>query len=199
MVTDRTDEELVAAARAGEQAAFASLVRRNTQLVYRVALRMTGNRSEAEDVLQDAFLQLHSRLHLFQGQARLSTWLHRIAVNAALMHLRRRRSRPAEQLPDYEPAFDADGTWHPLDAHSSCVLRTDELMEHRELARVALDAVGRLPEQYRAPFVLRDLEGLSTKEAAGLLGLDDNLLRQRLHRARLTLRAHLVRLVGAER
>jgi RNA polymerase sigma-70 factor (ECF subfamily) len=194
-----SDEDLLSRARAGDQASFAELVRRHTRVAYRVALRLTGNPSDAEEVLQEAFLSLHRNLDGFRGDAKLSTWIYRIVVNAALMHLRARRRRIVElPIEDYLPAFDATGTWARLDTDYSCAARADEVVERQELARFALQAVAELPELYRVPFVLRDLEGLDGEEAAQLLDLDAATLRQRLHRARLMLRARLNQLVGAD-
>jgi RNA polymerase sigma-70 factor (ECF subfamily) len=165
-----------------------------------VALRLTANPSDAEEVLQDTFLQVHRHLGEFRGEAQLSTWIHRIAVNAALMHLRARRRRVDIERPLSEllPRFDDTGLLARLDCDYSTAARADELLEKRRLAAAALDAVGRLPEGYRVPFVLRDLEGLETEEVAALTGLDAQLVRQRLHRARLMLRAHLTSLAGSD-
>jgi RNA polymerase sigma-70 factor (ECF subfamily) len=194
-----SDEDLVSRARARDPSAFAELVRRHTRVAYRVALRLAGNPSDAEEVLQEAFLSLHRNLEGFRGESKPSTWIYRIVVNAALMHLRARRRRIAElPIEDYLPAFDASGTWARLDADYSCAARADEVVERQELARFALQAVAELPEHYRVPFVLRDLEGLDGEEAARLLDLDAATLRQRVHRARLMLRARLNQLVGAE-
>jgi RNA polymerase sigma-70 factor (ECF subfamily) len=178
---------------------FPELVREHSRAIFRVALRLTGNASDAEEVLQETFLQLHRKLPTFRGEAKLSTWIHRIAVNAGLMHLRTRKRRAAEvSLEEHLPRFDDTGTLARLDVDYSVAARADELLERRQLAAAALDAVAELPDAYRVPFVLRDLEGLDTDETAALLGIDAALVRQRLHRARLALRARLTELVGAE-
>ena len=194
-----TDADLVASVVSGRPEAFTEIVRRHTRRIYRVALRMTGNASDAEEVLQETFAQAHKRLDCFRGDAKLSTWLYSIAVNAALMHRRARRSRPVERpLEDYLPRFTEDGTYARLDIDYSRAARADEVVEHRQLARAALEFVAELPDLYRAAFVLRDLEELDTEETATLLGVDPATVRQRLHRARLMLRARLEELVGAE-
>jgi RNA polymerase sigma-70 factor, ECF subfamily len=172
LTVNGTDDEMVALALSGEPAAFARLVQRHTRTVYRVALRMTGNTTDAEDVLQETFLQLHRKLDTFRNEATFSTWLYRIATSAALMHLRTRRSRPIERpLEDYLPGFDETGTYARLDIDYSCAARADAVVEHRELARAALEFVAELPELYRVPFVLRDLEELDMEEAATILGI----------------------------
>ncbi len=153
-----TDDEMVALALTGQPAAFAQLVQRHSRTVYRVALRMTGNATDAEDVMQETFLQVHRRLDTFLHEAKFSTWLYGIATNAALMHLRARRSRPIERpLADYLPRFDETGTYARL-----------------------------------------DVEELDTEETATILGVDVALVRQRVHRARLMLRARLTKLVGVD-
>jgi DNA-directed RNA polymerase specialized sigma24 family protein len=116
-----TDDELVASALAGRSTALADLVRRHAGKVFRVALRLTGNAADAEDVLQETFLQVHRRLETFRNEAKFSTWLYGIATNAALMHRRARRSRPVESpIEEYLPAFDATGTYCRLDMDYSC-------------------------------------------------------------------------------
>jgi RNA polymerase sigma-70 factor (ECF subfamily) len=193
------DHELISRAGAGDAPAFEELVQRHARTVYRVALRLTGNASDAEDVLQETFGHVHRRLAAFRGEAKFSTWLYRIAVNAALMHRRARRSRPVElPIEHYLPRFDETGTYARLDVDYSQAARADEVVERRELVRAALTFVAELPELYRVPFVLRDLEGLDTEETATLLGVEVAAVRQRLHRARLMLRARLTQLVGGD-
>jgi RNA polymerase sigma-70 factor (ECF subfamily) len=149
--------------------------------------------------LQETFLQVHRKLDTFRREAKFSSWLYGMATNAALMSLRARRSRPAERpITDVLPPFDETGTYARLDVDYSCAARVDTVVEHRELARAALEFVADLPELYRAPFVLRDLEELDTEEAATILGVDVTVVRQRVHRARLMLRARLNQLMGAE-
>jgi len=195
---DDPDRQLVERARAGSSDAFAELVRRNTRAIYRVALRLSGNPSDAEEILQETFLQLHRTLDAFRGEARVSTWLYRIAVNAALMYLRRQKRHQAERLDDHLPRYDERGRLARLDVDYSVAARADRVVEARELASAALDALASLPEVYRMPFVLRDLEELGTEETAEILGVSVGLVRQRVHRARLALRARLSALAGGE-
>jgi RNA polymerase sigma-70 factor (ECF subfamily) len=190
------ESELIAGLRAGAHEAFTELVRDYSKRLYRVALRLSGNPSDAEEILQDTFVQLHRKLEGFRGESKLSTWLYRIAVNAALMH--RPKRAPERALEERLPRFDASGTWERLDVDYSRPARADELLEKRQLAAAALTALDELPDLYRVPFVLRDLEGLETDEVASLLDLDVVLVRQRLHRARVFLRAHLEKLIGGE-
>jgi len=191
------DLELIARARAGDGAAFDALVERYQSKVYGLALRLSGNPSDAEEILQDTFLQVYRKLDQFRQEAKFSTWLYRVATNSALMHGRSRRRHQAEPLETYLPKFDetggfADGTA----AEFGRAARADELLERKELAQRAMEAVDQLSELYRTVFVLRDIEGLSTEEAAEVLGVDPGAVRTRLHRARLMLRGYLGNLVG---
>jgi RNA polymerase sigma-70 factor, ECF subfamily len=196
---NETDDELVLLALSGKPDAFGQIVWRHARPIYRLALRMTGNEADAEDVLQDTFLQAHTKLDTFRREAKFSTWLYRIATNQALMMLRARRSRPVESgATDYLPPFDESGTYARLDVDYSCASRADSLIERHELARAALEFVADLPDLYRVAFVLRDLEELGTEETAAILGIEVTVVRQRVHRARLMLRARLNQLIGVE-
>jgi RNA polymerase sigma-70 factor (ECF subfamily) len=181
------DATLVAALKAGDDAAFERLVRANSGRMLAVASRLVGEGAEAQDVVQEAFLSAFRAIDRFEGTARLSTWLHRITVNAALMRLRSRRRHPEEPLDPWLPHFEADGhrrgpnePWQPLDA-----LQTKEL---RAQVRKRIDE---LPEIYRTVLLLRDIEGLENEEVAGLLGVNIGTVKTRLHRARLALRSLL--------
>ncbi len=193
-----TDEALVQAARSGEEGAFDALVRRYQDKVYGLALRLSGDPSDAEEVLQDAFLQAYQHLADFRGDAKFSTWLFRIATNAALMLRRSRRRKAAESLEDYLPQFREDGRLARFDVDYGRAARVDQIVERGELARKIKEAVDRLPDDYRAVVELRDLEELSTEETARILGLTPAIVSTRLHRARLMLRGYLGRLAGGE-
>lgn len=193
---DSSDEMLVAGARAGDAAAFDALVTRHQDRVYRLARRLLGDASDAQDVLQETFLQVYRKLDTFRGESKFSTWLYRVATNAALMHRRWRERHPAESLEVYLPAFDDSGHHARRDVDYSRAARADEILEQRQLAEAAMAALERLPEIYRSVFVLRDLEELSTAETAELLDIEPAAVRQRLHRARLMLRGYLGHLVG---
>jgi RNA polymerase sigma-70 factor (ECF subfamily) len=190
-----TDEEL---AGEGEGASLSVLVRRYQGKIFRLGFRFLGDPKEAEEVLQDTFLKVIQNLSAFRGEAKFSTWIYRIACNEALMRLRSKHRHPTESLDEYLPQYNATGRLERLDLDYGRAARADELLESRELAEKALEAVQRLPEIYRAPLVLHDLEELSTEQTAQILNLTPALVRTRLHRARLILRGYLGHLAGGE-
>ena len=169
--------------------AFESLVRAYTPRLLAVARRMLGSDEDARDVVQDAFLNAFRAIDRFEGQAKLSTWLHRIVVNAALMKLRTRRRKPEESLEPLLPAFRENG--HHADKFSAWDEKADDLAEREETRQVVRDAILSLPETYREVLVLRDIEEMSTEETARSLGITPNAVKIRLHRARLALRTLL--------
>jgi RNA polymerase sigma-70 factor (ECF subfamily) len=180
---------LLEALRRGEAASQESFVRLNAGRMLAVARRMLRSEEDAQDAVQDAFLQAFRALPEFEGGARLSTWLHRIVVNACLMKLRHRRRHPEASIEDLLPTFDSTGhreavagPW-PEDALES--LAADQT---RKLVRETID---RLPPSYRDVIVLRDIEGLSTEETARTLGIRPEATKMRLHRARQALRTLL--------
>lgn len=193
---EATDEHLAAQAAAGEASAFEELVTRYQDRVYRLASRLTGNDEDAFDVVQDTFFQVFRHLASFRGEARFGTWLYRIATNAALSHVRSRRRHPMDPLDAFLPQFDAAGTHRQTPDELLVAARVDELLDRQRLAARAHEAIARLPEPYRVPFVLRDLEELSTTEVAEILGIESATVRQRVHRARLMLRGFLGSLAG---
>ena len=190
------DELLAAQAAAGDDHAFEELVSRYEARIYRLACRLTSE-TDAPDVLQETFLQVYRNLKTFRGDSRFGTWLYRIATNAAMMNRRARARRPSEPLDQFLPRFDSRGVHTGTPEELQLPSRADELLDSQALAERAREVLARLPDIYRDPFVLRDLEDLSTAEVAGMLGLDPAAVRQRVHRARLMLRGYLSDLVGA--
>lgn len=196
---DPSDEILAARAASGDESAFEDMVARYQSRVYRLACRLTGSDADALDVLQETFLQVYRHLSSFRGESRFGTWLYRIATNAALMSLRARGRHPTESLDEYLPRFDAAGLLRGTPAELQVAARAEELLDRRLLAEKAREAIARLPEPYRLAFVLRDLEDMSTADAADVLGIAPAAVRQRVHRARLMLRGYLSDLVGVGR
>ncbi|HEX6881504.1 MAG TPA: RNA polymerase sigma factor [Terriglobales bacterium] len=188
-VGEPTNDEtvLVNAARKGDIAAFEALVKRYDRNVFRIAQHITQNREDAEDVVQDAFLKAYQNLGQFQGQSKFYTWLVRIAVNEALMRLRRRRPERMVSLDedvkteeDSMPREIAD--WSP---------NPEQQYTQGELKDILSRTIQGLPASFRTVFVLRDVEGLSTEETADALGLSIPAVKSRLLRARLQLRERL--------
>src|SRR5688572_32922375 len=167
--TDPSDNVLAARAVAGDDSAFEDIVARYQARVFRLACRLTTD-TDAPDVLQETFLQVYRHLASFRGESQFSTWLYRIATNAALMHRRASRRRPVESLDRLLPAFDSNGQHAATPAQLSVVSRLDECLDQRFLAGKARDAIAGLPDGYREAFVLRDLEDMSTADVAHALG-----------------------------
>src|ERR1035437_6059286 len=186
---------LVNAARGGDVASFEQLVKKYDRNVFRIAQHITQNREDAEDVVQDAFLKAFTNLGQFQGQSKFYTWLVRIAVNEALMRLRRRRPERMVSLDedintgeDTIPREVAD--WSP---------NPEQLYNQSELREILQKTVQGLPPSFRTVFVLRDVEGLSTEETADALGLSIPAVKSRLLRARLQLRERLAKYFKKQR
>jgi RNA polymerase sigma-70 factor (ECF subfamily) len=190
------DEALAMRAAAGDSAALEALVVRYQERVFRLALRLTGDESDAADVLQETFLSVCRHLGDFRGAARFSTWLYQIAVNAARMHRRARARRPAESLERFLPSFDDAGRHVETPEALRTVCHIEEMLDRSCLAQRAREGIARLPEGYRSAFVLRDLEDVPTAEVGAILGLAPAAVRQRVHRARLLLRGYLSELQG---
>jgi RNA polymerase sigma-70 factor (ECF subfamily) len=176
--------QLVAALQRGEPEAYRELVEQHSETIYNLALRMMNNPQEAEEVLQDTFISAFRAIDRFEGRSRLSTWLYRIAYNAALMRLRR-RELPTTSLD--EPLTGEDGEQMPRQLVDWSAI-PDDLLLNSELNAVLREAVAGLSEGLRAVFVLRDIEGLSTAETAAALDLTETNVKVRLHRGRMALR-----------
>lgn len=185
------DTVLVERLRSGDPQAFEVLVREYGGRMLATARRLLRTDEEAQDVLQEAFLAAFRAIDTFAGAARLSTWLHRIVINAALMGLRSRRRRREESIDSLLPRFDKEGHWAEPASHWDT--STDALLERQETRAMVRNAIDRLPLNYRSVLLLRDIEELDTEEAASLLGITPNAVKTRLHRARQALRTLLQR------
>ncbi|MBI1853148.1 MAG: sigma-70 family RNA polymerase sigma factor [Planctomycetes bacterium] len=188
------EAELTERLRRGDDAAFETLVREYGGRMLVVARRLLGSEDDARDAVQDAFLSAFRRIDSFEGSSRVSTWLHRIVVNAALMKMRSRRCRPEKSIEDLLPRFDDGGDW--IASTSSLGLPGDVVAERRETREVVRRAIDQLPDTYRTVLLLRDIEELDTEEAAKVLGITPNAVKIRLHRARQALRTLLERDLG---
>ncbi len=186
------EAELIAGLQAGEPAAYRTLVDLHSANVYNVALKLLGDEQEAEDVLQETFLSAFEAIDRFEGRSKLSTWLYRIAYNASLMRLRKRKQMTTFSLDQPLPHQD-DGA-EPLPTSRRLVdwstVPAEQLLTTE--ARQEMDrAIAELPETLKSAFILRDVQGLSGAETAEILGISVQAVKNRLHRARLRLRERL--------
>lgn len=187
MPKDR-DQELINKIRGGDYSSFTELVNLYQERVYRLVLGITKNEMDAQDVLQDVFLNVYRKLEGFKGDASFATWLYRIAVNQALMKVRARSSN--QEMPGGDK-LSLDLLRESKSPPSDWTDQADQLYEQAEMVEQIEKAVALLPEKYRVVFLLRDVEGLTTGEAAESLGIKDGTVKVRLHRARLFLRKKL--------
>jgi RNA polymerase sigma-70 factor (ECF subfamily) len=183
MPTEISLEALVA----GDRAEFARLVDTYSSPIYRLGLRMLGNPQDAEDVLQNTFLNVLTHISEFEGRSSLATWLYRIAANEALMLLRKKK--PEVNLDDVEAGEEAEDLL-PTQFVDWSALPEDQLLSG-EGKNILDQAIQTLPESMRIVFLLRDVEGLSIKETAEALNLTETNVKTRLLRARLLLREQL--------
>ncbi len=175
------------ALRRKDRQAFALLVDQNSDPIYRLALKMTGNPQDAEDVLQETFIKAYNHISSFEGRSKISTWLYRIATNEALMLLRKRK----DGLVDIDEGVETeDGEVMPIQIVDWCCLPEKELLSAESRDHL-WEAAMNLSDSTRAAFLLRDVEGLSTKEAAEALDISESALKVRLMRARMELREEL--------
>ena len=179
-----SDEEVVARVLAGETGMFEIVMRRHNQRLYRVARAILRNDGEAEDVMQDAYVRAYEHLDQFAGRARFSTWLTRIAVHEALA--RQHRENRFQEL-------------EPMDRFASVAPSPEQQASNSEIRRLLEEAVEKLPDAYRTIFMLRDVEEMSTSDAADVLEITEDNVKVRLHRARALLRRSLYARAGMER
>jgi RNA polymerase sigma-70 factor (ECF subfamily) len=184
-----SETQLIARAQQGDEAAFQALFNTHKRRVYSLCLRMTGDTAEAEDLTQEAFLQLFRKISTFRGESAFTTWLHRLVVNVVLMHLRR---KGLQQI-----------SLDEVDSTQEEPVKRDYGDDDRRLIgsidRVSLDrAIAALPRGYRTVFVLHDVEGYEHNEIAQIMGCSIGNSKSQLHKARLRLREHLRRERGKQ-
>ena len=190
------ERELIGRMQAGDGAAVAELSSRYGPRIHQLAFRYLKNWEDAEEVAQDVLMKVHRKIGAFRGDAALSSWIYRITFNTAMSRLRTARfSRPMEvQAPEtLTESGDRSSSSEPADWSS---LADDRVLRTEMRARL-IEALTYLPEVYRTPVILRDIQGLSTEEASAILRVKPQTLKSRLHRGRLVLREHLGEFAGA--
>lgn len=192
---DAEEQALLAGLRAGSDTAFETLVRTTSPRLLAVARRIVGSDEDARDVLQEAYASAFKSIGRFEGNAKLSTWLHRIVVNMALMRLRTRKRKPEESIEPLLPAFKDDG--HMMQAAGQWDDGADVALERAEVQSYVRAQIDKLPDTYRTVLLLRDIEEMSTNDVATLLDTTENAVKIRLHRARQALRGLLAERFGS--
>ncbi len=186
------ESDLIQRLKAGDSAAFEHIVRAFGPRMLAVAKRLLNSDEEAADAVQEAFVSAWKSIDRFEGGSLLSTWLHRITVNSALMRIRSRKRRNETGVHDIEsllPKYDADGHRHnPRAAWESSA---EAILQSAEMRQMIRDKINMLPDDYRTVIMLRDIEELDTDAAAEALGISAGAVKTRLHRARMALR-HLL-------
>lgn len=184
------ESELIRLAVAGERQAIRKIIKTHNQRLYRLVRAIVRNNGDAEDVLQEAYLRAFASLGEFHGDSSLSTWLSRIAINAALMRLRgekrQKRSTAAEQMQGQLLSFP----------HGGSIADPEKAMAQRQILNLVEQATDALPEAFRLVFVARVIEGLSVEETAAALGVPEATVKTRLHRARKLVKADIEARIG---
>ena len=189
------DQELIERIRSGDYSAFEVLVSRYERKVYALALKLTGNQADAEEIAQDVFLTIYQKLDTFRGESLLSSWIYRVTANAAFMKLRDRRKRA--KVPFEEGTATPEGGDENMPAVTATYPQgdwstsADAMLERGELGTKLSDAIAQLPEKFKLIFLLKDVQGLSNEEIADVVNMSVPAVKSRLHRARLFLREKL--------
>jgi RNA polymerase sigma-70 factor (ECF subfamily) len=184
-----TDVQVVNQFKAGDALAFEEIISRYESKVMSLALRFTRNQEDAEEVMQDVFTTVYRKIDGFRGQSAFSSWLYRIVVNAAFMKLRKRKQTQTVSIDDISPTMKQ----YCIDREAFNGSYSQNVAVSHEMQAVIQNAVNRLPDQYRAVFVLRDVDGLSNQETGEILNLSIPAVKSRLHRSRIMLRKKLQR------
>ena len=192
---DRTqDRQLIARLRAGDEMAVQELAERYSPRIFQLAMRHMKNREDAEEITQDVLMKVYRKVDAFRGDSALSSWIYRITFNTAMSRLRNgKAARAAEQERERVEAASAssDEPIASVRQPADWSHMPDEELLRLQLRQAVALAIAELPEIYRAPVLLRDIQGLSTEEASSRLHLKDQTLKSRLHRGRLMLREKL--------
>ncbi len=186
MLDKKSDKELIQEFLAGNQDCYIELTERYTEKAFNLAFRFTRNHEDAEEVLQDVFVTIYKKLGAFEGKSAFSSWLYRITVNTALMLIRKRKQTPTISVE--EISLSVKESWT---GDTSANANVNYISTQHELRAMLDQAVGKLPEEYRSIFLMRDVDGLSNQEVGEILGMSVPAVKSRLHRARLMLRKRL--------
>jgi RNA polymerase sigma-70 factor, ECF subfamily len=193
----RTDEELLARLKAGDENAIREVAEAYGSKIYQLAFRYLRNKEDAEEVTQDVLYKVHRKIDAFRGDAALSSWIYRITFNAAMSRLRTVKYQRAQNDDLQTMVGDGDEMTRPARKEiADWSDMADERVFRSQLRRRVFNAILALPAIYRAPVLLRDIQGLSTEEASAMLRVKDQTLKSRLHRGRLILRKQLADFAG---
>ncbi|MBX7139008.1 MAG: sigma-70 family RNA polymerase sigma factor [Oligoflexia bacterium] len=189
MPAEKTDFQLIEEFRLGQLSSFEELIGRYSEKAFNLAIRITRNQEDAEEVLQDVFVTVFRKSAGFEGKSSFSSWLYRVTMNAALMKLRRNKHTTATiNIDDVLPQINLK-----LVERSSEAVDLDKIALRAQVVTVLEQAINKLPEDYRPVFLLRDVDGLTSREVSKMLGLSVPAVKSRLHRSRLMLRRKLAR------
>ncbi|RMG42365.1 MAG: sigma-70 family RNA polymerase sigma factor [Candidatus Dadabacteria bacterium] len=187
MSGQKTDNQLIEEFKNGSTESFELLINRYKDKAYSLASRLTRNQEDAEEVLQDVFVSVYRKIHAFEGKSTFSSWLYRVTVNAALMKIRKRKQDQSVSLEDMMPHVQES-----LMSKNGDQINGDTATLRAEIAIALDEAIRTLPDEYRPVFVLRDVNGLTSKEVGEILNLTIPAVKSRLHRSRLMMRRKLV-------
>ncbi|MCB0333519.1 MAG: sigma-70 family RNA polymerase sigma factor [Bdellovibrionales bacterium] len=186
MSEGKTDLELIEEFKGGNQAAYEVLIERYSEKAFHLASRMCRNQEDAEEVLQDVFVTVFRKITGFEGKSSFSSWLYRVTVNSSLMKLRKRKQNRCVLMEEALSAEDHSLLLRTKEEHD-----TDTIALRKEVSEALQIAISKLPDEYRPVFILRDIDGLTSREVGKILGLSIPAVKSRLHRSRLMLRKKL--------
>jgi RNA polymerase sigma-70 factor, ECF subfamily len=193
----KTDEELLERLRAGDENAIRDVAEAYGSKIYQLAFRYLRNKEDAEEVTQDVLYKVHRKIDAFRGDAALSSWIYRITFNAAMSRLRTAKYQRSQNEDLQLALADSDDPTRPVRKEiADWSDMADERVFRTQLRKRVFSAILALPAIYRAPVMLRDIQGLSTEEASAMLHVKDQTLKSRLHRGRLILRRQLADFAG---
>ena len=187
MSREKSDTELIKEFKAGNQRSFEELIQRYSAKAFSLISRLTRDQEDSEEVLQDVFVTVYRKIDGFEGKASFSSWFYRITVNAAFMKLRKRKQDRTIAIEDAVPDFR-----NSMQLRCSELTEADVIAERQQLIDALEDAIAKLPDEYRPVFILRDIDGMTSREVSKILDLSVPAVKSRLHRSRLMLRRRLL-------